>query len=40
VRQLSNGRLLDAYASSADDHGVVTRAAQDDDSQRWLIELA
>lgn len=35
IQQKSSGRLLDAYDKSSDDFAVVTRFAQDDNSQRW-----
>lgn len=35
IQQKSSGHLLDAYDKSRDDFAVVTRTAQDDDSQRW-----
>ena len=38
IRQLSNGRFVDAHDSNADDFTVVTRPAQGNDSQRWLFD--
>ena len=35
VQQLSSGRFLDAYLTSADDFSVVTGTTQSSDSQRW-----
>jgi hypothetical protein len=32
-----DGRFLDAYTTASRDHGVVTRAAEDDGSQTWLL---
>ncbi|WP_433303470.1 RICIN domain-containing protein [Actinoplanes sp. CA-030573] len=32
-----DGRFLDAYTTASADHGVVTRTAEDDGSQRWLL---
>jgi hypothetical protein len=37
VQQQSSGRFLDAYESS-NDFKAVTRPAQNDDSQRWVIQ--
>jgi hypothetical protein len=38
IQQLVNGRYLDAFESAGNDHAVVTRARQGDDTQRWTIE--
>ncbi len=35
VRQKSSGRFLDAHQSSGNDFSVVTRTAQNNDTQRW-----
>jgi hypothetical protein len=32
-----DGRFLDAHTTASHDHGVVTRSAEDDGSQRWLV---
>jgi hypothetical protein len=37
IRQKSSGRLLDAYETADKDFGLVTRPAQNNDTQRWLI---
>ncbi|TJZ81317.1 hypothetical protein FCG67_01350 [Rhodococcus oryzae] len=37
IQQKSNHRFLDAYTSVDKDFAVVTRTAQDDDSQRWML---
>jgi V8-like Glu-specific endopeptidase len=39
VRQKSTGRFVDAHQSSAQDFRVVTRTAQNDDTQRWAFTL-
>src|SRR5688572_12874890 len=36
-RQQSSGRYLDAYQTAEKDYRLVTRATQNDDSQRWVI---
>lgn len=35
IQQKSNGRFLDAHESSPNDFSVVTRGAQNNDTQRW-----
>jgi hypothetical protein len=37
VQQKSSGRFMDAYQSEAGDFSAVTRTAQNDDTQRWLL---
>ena len=37
LQQKVNLRYLDAHTSSGNDYSVVTRAAQGDDSQKWVI---
>ena len=37
VQQKSNGRFVDAHESSANDFSVVTRPAQNNDTQRWIL---
>lgn len=37
IRQCNTGRYLDAYEVAADDYKAVTRTAQGNDSQRWLL---
>ena len=37
IRQKSSGRFLDAYESTGNDFNVVTRTAQNNDTQRWTI---
>lgn len=37
IRQKSNNRFMDAHESSANDFSVVTRTAQNNDTQRWII---
>ncbi len=37
IQQKSNERFLDAHEDSENDFSVVTRAAQDNDSQRWKL---
>lgn len=37
VRQRSSGRYVDAYEDAANDFAVVTRPAQNNDSQRWIF---
>src|SRR5436309_564855 len=36
IRQKSSGRFLDAHEIEQKDFGLVTRPAQDNDTQRWL----
>mmetsp|Transcript_156069 Transcript_156069/g.291222 ORF Transcript_156069/g.291222 Transcript_156069/m.291222 type:complete len:419 (-) Transcript_156069:56-1312(-) len=38
LQQKSNMRFLDAYEDDANNYAVVTRAAQGDDSQKWLLK--
>jgi hypothetical protein len=38
VRQKSNGRLVDAHEVAANDFSVVTRTAQGNDTQRWIVD--
>jgi V8-like Glu-specific endopeptidase len=38
VRQQSSGRFMDAHQSSGNDFSVVTRPAQNNDTQRWVID--
>ncbi|MDH5585243.1 MAG: RICIN domain-containing protein [Nitrospirota bacterium] len=37
IQQQLNGRYLDAYPDSANDFRGVTRGAQNDESQRWIL---
>ena len=37
IQQMINGRYLDAYKSAGDENGVVTRTAQGDSTQRWIL---
>jgi hypothetical protein len=37
LQQRSNGRFVDAHESPANDFSVVTRTAQNNDTQRWMI---
>ena len=37
LRQLGSGRFLDAHESSANDYSAVTRTAQANDTQRWVV---
>lgn len=37
IQQKSNGRFLDAHLSSGNDFSVVTRSAQNNDTQRWRL---
>lgn len=37
IQQVYNNRFVDAYTSSSSDYAVVTRTAQDHDSQKWVI---
>lgn len=37
IQQLSNGRFVDAYEHVGADYRLVTRPAQNDDTQRWLV---
>jgi hypothetical protein len=38
IREKSNGRLVDAHDTAANDFSVVTRTVQNNDTQRWLID--
>ena len=37
IQQKSNGRFLDAWTSSNKDYSAVTRTAQHNDTQRWVL---
>jgi hypothetical protein len=37
IQQLVNARFVDAHEDSAHDFSVVTRPAQNNDSQRWIL---
>jgi astacin len=37
IQQKSNGRFVDAHEYSGKDFGVVTRLAQDNDTQKWVM---
>jgi hypothetical protein len=37
VQQLSSGRFMDAHEVEANDFSVVTRTAQGNDTQRWVL---
>lgn len=37
IRQRSNGRFMDAHEIEGKDFGLVTRLAQNNDTQRWII---
>jgi V8-like Glu-specific endopeptidase len=37
IRQVSSGRFVDAHESAAEDFRLVTRPAQNNDTQRWLF---
>ena len=37
IQQKSNGQYMDAHEDSANDFSTVTRPAQNNDSQRWII---
>jgi hypothetical protein len=37
IQQKSNNRFLDAHESSSNDFSVVTRTAQNNDTQRWVL---
>jgi hypothetical protein len=39
IRQKSNGRFMDAHEISTEDYSVVTRPAQNNDTQRWTLRL-
>lgn len=38
IQQKSNGRFLDAHEISEKDFSVVTRTAQNNDTQLWVIK--
>jgi hypothetical protein len=40
ICQLSSGRFLDAYQDDGHDFRLVTREAQHNDTQRWLLARA
>lgn len=40
IQQVSTGRYLDAYVTADEDFRVVTRTAQNNDSQRWIMTSA
>jgi endonuclease/exonuclease/phosphatase family metal-dependent hydrolase len=37
IQQMSNGRYVDAYQASNQDYRLVTRTAQNNDSQKWIV---
>ena len=37
IQQVSSDRYLDAHETSGQDYSVVTRTAQHDDTQRWVV---
>ncbi len=37
IQQKSNGRYVDAYEVTNQDYGLVTRPAQNNDSQQWIL---
>jgi len=37
IQQVSNGRFVDAHEHSGEDYRLVTRSAQNNDTQRWII---
>jgi hypothetical protein len=37
IQQRSNGRFVDAHEYAGKDYGLVTRAAQNNDTQRWIL---
>ena len=37
IQQKSNGRFVDAYSSANNNFAMVTRTAQNNDTQRWVI---
>jgi hypothetical protein len=39
IQQRSNNRFIDAHESSGSDFSVVTRTAQNNDTQRWVLTL-
>jgi hypothetical protein len=38
IQQKSNGRFVDAHEIEGKDFALVTRTAQNNDTQRWLIK--
>ena len=40
IQQKSNNRYLDAHVTQARDYAVVTRTAQNNDTQRWILTLS
>ncbi|MFQ5467010.1 MAG: RICIN domain-containing protein [Kiloniellaceae bacterium] len=38
IRQRSNGRYVDAHENTNKDYGLVTRPAQKNDTQRWILK--
>ncbi len=40
IQQVSSARFVDAHQSSSNDFSVVTRPAQNNDTQRWRLESA
>jgi hypothetical protein len=39
IKQKSSGRFVDAHEIVERDFAVVTRSAQNNDTQRWVIKL-
>ena len=37
IQQQSNGRFVDAHETAAKNFALVTRTAQNNDTQRWVI---
>ena len=37
IQQKSNGRFVDAHVSAANDFSLVTRSAQNNDTQKWIL---
>ena len=37
IRQKSNGRFVDAHENATNDFAVVTRPAQNNHTQRWVL---
>ena len=40
IQQVSSGRYMDAHETSNEDFRVVTRTAQNNDTQRWIMTSA
>jgi hypothetical protein len=38
IQHVVNGRFVDAHERKKDDYGLVTRPAQHNDSQKWMID--